>query len=67
MEVPAWLQGGPLPSTIRDATFRAYRLKTMRMRISAAYKGVNALLMKEGAQDFRRPEIRPYNLLRRKR
>jgi hypothetical protein len=23
------------------------------MRLSAAYKGVNALLMKEGAQDFR--------------
>jgi hypothetical protein len=28
-------------------------LKTMRMRLSAAYKGVNALLMKEGAEDFR--------------
>ena len=53
MEVPGWLQGGELPSTIRDATFRADRLKTMRMRLSAAYKGVNALLMKEGAQDFR--------------
>ncbi len=25
----------------------------MRMRLSAAYKGVNALLMKEGAHDFR--------------
>jgi hypothetical protein len=25
----------------------------MRMRLSAAYKGVNALLMKEGAEDFR--------------
>ena len=33
--------------------FRADRLKTMRMRLSAAYKGVNALLMKDGAQDFR--------------
>ena len=33
--------------------FRSDRLKTMRMRLSAAYKGVNALLMKEGAQDFR--------------
>ena len=33
--------------------FRADRLKTMRMRLSAAYKGVNALLMKEGARDFR--------------
>ncbi|MDQ2079049.1 DUF262 domain-containing protein [Xanthobacteraceae bacterium Astr-EGSB] len=53
LEVPAWLKGGDLPTTIRDATFRAERLKTMRMRLSAAYKGVNALLMKEGAQDFR--------------
>jgi hypothetical protein len=53
IEVPAWLKGGEIPSTIRDATFRAERLKTMRMRLSAAYKGVNALLMKEGAQDFR--------------
>ena len=25
----------------------------MRMRLSAAYKGINALLMKEGARDFR--------------
>jgi hypothetical protein len=53
IEVPRWLAGGDLPGTIRDATFRTERLKTMRMRISAAYKGVNALLMKEGAQDFR--------------
>jgi hypothetical protein len=53
VEVPAWLKGGPLPSTIREATFRADRLETMRMRLSAAYKGVNALLMKDGALDFR--------------
>ena len=53
MEVPAWLKGGPEPSTVSETIFRADRLKTMRMRLSAAYKGVNALLMKEGAQDFR--------------
>jgi hypothetical protein len=53
MEVPRWLNGGEPPTTIRDAAFRADRLKTMRMRLSAAYKGVNALLMKEGVQDFR--------------
>jgi hypothetical protein len=53
LEVPAWLKAGEPPTTIRDATFRAERLKTMRMRISAAYKGVNALLMKVGAEDFR--------------
>lgn len=53
MEVPAWLSGGAAPSTVSETIFRADRLKTMRMRLSAAYKGVNALLMKEGAQDFR--------------
>jgi hypothetical protein len=53
MEVPGWLMGGPPPSTVSETLFRADRLKTMRMRLSAAYKGVNALLMKEGAQDFR--------------
>jgi len=53
MEVPIWLNGGPEPSTVSETMFRADRLKTMRMRLSAAYKGVNALLMREGAQDFR--------------
>jgi hypothetical protein len=53
VEVPIWLRGGPEPSTVSETLFRADRLKTMRMRLSAAYKGVNALLMKEGAQDFR--------------
>ena len=53
MEVPVWLQGGPEPSTVSETMFRADRLKTMRMRLSAAYKGINALLMKEGALDFR--------------
>lgn len=53
MEVPVWLKGGPEPSTVSETMFRADRLKTMRSRVSAAYKGINALLMKEGAQDFR--------------
>lgn len=53
MEVPRWLSGGPEPSTVSETIFRSDRLKTMRMRLSAAYKGMNALLMKEGAQDFR--------------
>jgi hypothetical protein len=53
LEVPAWLKGGAEPTTVSETIFRADRLKTMRMRLSAAYKGVNALLMQEGAQDFR--------------
>ncbi|GMU44501.1 MAG: hypothetical protein AMXMBFR6_26480 [Betaproteobacteria bacterium] len=53
MEVPLWLKGGAEPSTVSETIFRPDRLKTMRMRLSAAYKGINALLMKEGAWDFR--------------
>jgi hypothetical protein len=53
MEVPKWLKGGIEPSTVSETMFRADRLKTMRMRLSAACKGVNALLMQEGARDFR--------------
>ena len=53
MEVPVWIKGGAVPSTVSETMFRAGRLESMRMRLSAAYKGMNALLMKEGAQDFR--------------
>lgn len=53
IEVPLWLAGGAQPTTDVEATFMMDRLKTMRMRLSAAYKGVNALLMAEGARDFR--------------
>jgi hypothetical protein len=54
MEVPLWAAGsGEEPTTVREANFRADRLVTMRSRLSAAYKGVNALLMKTGAKDFR--------------
>jgi hypothetical protein len=53
VEVPAWLNGGPEPATVSEGIFRANRLLTMRTRQSAAYKGIHALLMREGAKDFR--------------
>jgi hypothetical protein len=53
VEVPRWLDGGPEPTTVTDGVFRAERLYTMRTRQSAAYKGIHALLMREGAMDFR--------------
>lgn len=53
LEVPDWVGGGTEPTTVHDSTIRADRLRSMRMRLSAAYKGVNALLMKHGALDFR--------------
>ena len=53
LEVPAWLDGGPEPTTVSDGVLRADRLLTMRSRLSAAYKGLQALLLREGAIDFR--------------
>lgn len=53
VEVPLWLSGGAVPTTVEQATVRADRLRSMRSRLSAAYKGVHALLMQAGARDFR--------------
>lgn len=52
-EVPNWIYGGQLPATIADSVFRVDRLEALKSRVSAAYKGVNALLMSHGARDFR--------------
>jgi hypothetical protein len=40
------------PSTIADANFQPTRLGTLRSRNSAAYKGINVLIQREGAKDF---------------
>lgn len=47
-----WLDGGEIPATVRDANFSPTRLLTLQTRLSAAYKGLMALLMKEGSKDF---------------
>jgi len=44
------------PITIREADFQPSRLLTLRTRNSAAYKGIYALLMRDGARDFRTGE-----------
>jgi hypothetical protein len=59
-EVLAWVGGGPEPATITDANFAPARLLTLRTRNSAAYKGLHALLMRDGCLDFRTGE--PYDL-----
>lgn len=53
LEVPAWLDGDREPSTVADGVLRTDRLLTMRSRLSAAYKGLQALLLRQGAIDFR--------------
>ncbi len=45
-----------IPKTISEAHFASERLKTLRTRNSAAYKGLYALLMRDGCRDFRTGE-----------
>lgn len=49
----AWLDDdSQVPRTVQDANFQADRLKSLRSRQSAAYKGVNVLVQRGGAKDF---------------
>lgn len=41
-----------LPRTVIDASFDPTRLESLRSRNSAAYKGINVLILREGAEDF---------------
>jgi hypothetical protein len=48
-----WIEDdGSVPRTIAEASFSPDRLDTMTSRLSAAYKGLNMLVLREGAQDF---------------
>jgi hypothetical protein len=48
-----WIEDdGSVPRTISEASFSPDRLGTMTSRLSAAYKGLNMLVLREGAQDF---------------
>ena len=51
-DVVQWVNGGPEPRTVRDASFAPTRLLTLQSRLAAAYKGLAALLMKHGSMDF---------------
>ena len=53
-EVATLVRGeGTEPVTITDSNFQASRLLTLRTRNSSAYKGLYALLMRDGGRDFR--------------
>lgn len=47
-----WINGGNEPDTVNRAYFQPTRLLSLQSRLSAAYKGVMALLLKAGAVDF---------------
>lgn len=52
-QVPSWASGGSsVPNSVIDAGFREQRLRSLRTRNSAAYKGIYALLMKGGCEDW---------------
>ncbi|MCY4594815.1 MAG: DUF262 domain-containing protein [Bryobacterales bacterium] len=52
----AWIEdcdGNARPRTVQAAQFQAERLLSLRTRRSAAYKGLYALQMKQGARNFK--------------
>ncbi|MBD1926188.1 DUF262 domain-containing protein [Trichocoleus sp. FACHB-90] len=52
-QVRDWINGcGAEPDTIRDANFAPDRLLSLYTRKSAAYKGLSALLLRDGGCDF---------------
>ena len=51
-QVAGWVRGGPEPASVTEANFPPARLNTMSSRNSAAYKGVLALLLRQGAIDW---------------
>lgn len=50
--VLAWLDGGGEPDTVARAFFQPTRLLSLQTRNGAAYKGVMALILNNGARDF---------------
>jgi hypothetical protein len=52
-ELVNWLAGiAVAPRSVGESIFQEDRLRTLRSRLSAAYKGVHALLMRAGCLDF---------------
>lgn len=52
-ELLRWFEDDDVvPRTVRDASFHPDRLNSLRSRLSAAYKGINVLVLREGAQDW---------------
>ena len=52
-ELLSWFEDDDaLPRTVRDANFQPDRFDTLRSRLSAAYKGINVLVLREGSRDW---------------
>lgn len=52
-ELLAWVEDdNSVPRTVQEATFSPDRLDRLFSRLSAAYKGINMLVLREGAEDL---------------
>lgn len=52
-ELQVWFENdNEMPRTVIDASFDPDRLDSLKSRLSAAYKGINVLVLREGALDF---------------
>lgn len=52
-ELLRWIENdAEEPRTVFEAAFQPDRLYTLRTRVSAAYKGLNILVLRQGARDF---------------
>ncbi|WP_448570495.1 GmrSD restriction endonuclease domain-containing protein [Trichothermofontia sp.] len=52
-ELLSWFEDDThTPRTVLDASFQPDRLDRLTSRLSAAYKGINVLVLREGARDF---------------
>jgi hypothetical protein len=52
-ELLRWIfDDGEAPRTVTDAVFNPERLDRLSSRLSAAYKGVSTLILRDGAKDF---------------
>lgn len=52
-ELVEWLaDAGPGPRSLDEAVFQRDRLRSLRIRLSAAYKSLHALMMRRGCRDF---------------
>lgn len=53
-QVPSWATGSMRdePGTVAECIFQEYRLYTLRTRGAAAYKGIYALILSQGARDW---------------
>lgn len=52
-ELLQWFQDDEaVPRTVTDSAFQPERLDSLKNRLSSAYKGINVLILRQGAQDF---------------